>query len=437
VATRRDLLLAGTSALCALATAGCQTTDAPSANSTASVLPKQRNDAAPDDEQHWRSIAAYYAVNPAFTNLENGNWGLMAQPVLDDYLEHTQRVNRDNSYYARRQFSQDYQRIRAQVAERLGVAEDEVALTRGATEALQNLIVGFQGLTAGDAVMYADLDYDSMQNCLDFVAKQQQCQVIKLAIPEPANYAGLVEFYRQAMDANPRTRLLLLTHISHRTGLVLPVKAIIEEAQARGIEVIVDAAHSWGQLDFKVDDLGAALAGFNLHKWIGAPLGVGAMVIRHSKLPLVQLNPASSLDEQARIEGRVHTGTSNFAAFLSVPAALRFHDFIGPLAKQERLRYLRNLWTQPFRDIAGIAILTPDDPRLHAGISAFRLHDKPSAAENIAIADKLLQQHQLFTVHRNGVARGSCVRITPHVYNTADDMQRLVKAIREVSAAST
>lgn len=382
------------------------------------------------DEAHWRTIARDFNVTDEFVNLENGNWGIMARPVLEKYLAHTRMVNYENSYFSRRKYADRYREALARIAAALGAQTDEIALTRGATEALQGLIGGYRGLKAGDAVMYADLDYGSIQAAFDHLAARDGCAVVRLAIPEPADKEGLVAFYRDALAANPAVKLVLLTHVSHRTGLVIPVREIAAEARAAGADVIVDAAHSWGQLDFSIDDLGADFVGVNLHKWIGAPLGVGAMYIRRDRLDMIAPNMSAGTWAQDRIFGRVHTGTSNFAAVLTVPDALDYHDAVGRANKEARLRYLRNLWVAEARPLDRIDILTPDDPALHAGITAFRLKDAVSADDNKAIAEKLLQEHGVFTVHRTGVARGACVRATPSIYNSGDDCLRLGEALK-------
>lgn len=392
-------------------------------------------DGSAQDERFWAGVARDYEVNPDIINLENGNWGVMSRPVLEAYLEQTRRVNRDNSYFARRSLYQEFLPIRSRVANALGAGDDEIVFTRNATEALQALIGGYQGLEPGQAVMMADLDYGAMQNEMRSLAQRQQCSVVELAVPESTDHDGLIAFYTDALDRHPEVKLLLLTHLSHRTGLMLPVREIVRAARDRGVDVIVDAAHSWGQLPFGVEDLEADFVGFNLHKWIGAPLGVGMAYIRRSRLESIAPNSASSAVEGEHIRGRVHTGTTNFAALLTVPAALDYHEGIGAARKAQRLRYLRGLWVDALRQHADWEILTPDDERLHVGITSLRHRELRSAEHNRELTDWLLKEHGVFTVHRNGVANGACVRITPALYNSPDDISRLVAALRAAKVA--
>lgn len=387
-----------------------------------------------DSDGFWDQIRQQYDVTDEITNLENGNWGIMARPVLDDYLQQIKYVNEYNSYYSRRNFYGDYQKIATRLAAMLGVSEEEIVLTRNATEALQNLITGYNKLKAGDSVLYADLDYDSMQSSMDWLKERRGVNVLKIAIPEPASFQNIIDAYETAFKASPKCRLLLLTHLSHRTGLVLPVKEITAMARKYGIDVILDAAHSWGQLDFTVADLGVDFIGFNLHKWIGAPLGVGMMYIRKKRIADIDPHRGEAPKDDNTIESRVHTGTVSIAAIMSIPKALDFHEMIGASHKEKRLRLLRDLWVDEFRDHKKIEILTPDDDRLHGGITSFRLKGKTSDDDNKNLARLLAEKYNVFTVYRNGIATGACVRVTPAFYTNKQDVQKFIQALHKVVA---
>lgn len=390
--------------------------------------------ARPDDERHWARVAAHYDVVPDIIQLENGNWGMMSRPVLKYYEDAVRRVNRATSYYARRGLVPDLIAVRARVAAKLGVAPEEIAFTRNATEALKALIGGYNRLRRGDAVLYADLDYDSMQACCASLKHSRGVDIVRIALPEPATHQGLIDCYEAALKANPKVRLMLLTHLSHRTGLAIPVREIVAMARARGVDAIVDAAHSWGQLDFALPDLDADFVGLNLHKWIGAPLGVGALYIREAKVELIDPDIANTPPFPANSLARVHTGTVDFAAQLSVPAALDFQGRIGDAPRAARLRYLRDRWAEALRGTPGLEILTPADPRLHGGITAFRFTGRTSEADNVAIAKRLLDEYRIFSVHRTGPARGACVRITPALFNSSGDMDKLANAVKMLVA---
>ncbi|WP_288194867.1 aminotransferase class V-fold PLP-dependent enzyme [uncultured Phyllobacterium sp.] len=405
-----------------------------SATETA-VLPAANDTAIATDRAYWAAVSDLYDVERSIANLENGYWGIMARPVLQAYLENTQRVNRQNTVYARNAFGKDAEDVRNRVAGAVGAAPEEVALTRGATEALQKLITGYNKLQPGDAVIYSDLDYDSMQYAMNALAGRRGVEVKTFAIPEPASREAVLDAYRTVLEATPKAKLLLLTHLSHRTGLVMPIREIADMARARGVDVVVDAAHSWGQMDFKVTDLGADFVGFNLHKWIGAPVGMGFLYIRKERLADIDRDLADEDWPKDDIRSRVHTGTTNFAATLSVPAALDLHEMISSKRKQARLTYLRNYWVKQARAIETVEILTPDDDTMHAGITSFRIKGKISKDDNNVLMTALRDKHRVLTVRRTGVAKGQCLRVSPALYTTEAELDRLVEGLSAISSS--
>lgn len=384
-------------------------------------------------EDQWAGIAAQYDITRKTVQLEHGNWGMMARPVLAAYRAQVERVNRDTSFYARREMPGEIEAIRARAAAMFGVATSEFAFTRNATEAMRALILGYNRLHPGDAVLYADLDYDSMQACMEGLKARRGVEVIRIALPLPATHQAVIEAYAQAFIQHPNLRMVLLTHVSHRTGLVLPVAEIAAMARLHGIDAIVDAAHGVGQIDYKLPDLESDFIGINLHKWIGAPLGVGGLVIRGGRLADIDVDPAEPGANPADIRSRVHTGTVDYAALLAVPAALDFHESIGAGAKQARLQALRDRWVRPARELAGLEVLVPDEPGSYGAITAFRLKGQTSHDANVALAKRLLDEHGIFTVHRDGLASGSCVRVTPALATTMEEVDRFVDALRQIA----
>jgi isopenicillin-N epimerase len=391
--------------------------------------------AAPPADDYWEKIAREYDVTREVIQLEHGNWGMMARPVREAYREHLDRVNRDTSYYARRTMIADLDAVRARLAQWMGVAFEEIALTRNATEALKALILQYNRLKPGDAVLYADLDYYSMQACMDSLERTRGVRVVRIALPEPATRQSLIDAYAEAFAANPAIRMALLTHIGHRTGLALPVAEIATLARVRGIDVIVDAAHSVGQLDFKLPDIKADFIGMNIHKWLGAPLGVGAIYVRRDRQDSIDVDPAESVLPPSDLASRVHTGTPSYAVQLTVPDALAFQDAIGSAPRAARLRALRDRWVNAVRDLPQIQVLTGDDPTLHGAITSFRMRGRTSKEDNVALAKTLLDKHRIFTVYRDGLASGCCVRVTPALASRMSDVDALAAAIREIASA--
>lgn len=390
--------------------------------------------AAPDDEAGWARVAAGYPVRQAaLINLEYGAFGQMPLAVQAAFAGYAEQVNREGAAFTRRGFIPYYVRLRQAVAAALNADPSEIALTRNATEALQALIGGYNRLRPGDSVLMSDHDYDSMQTAMDWLGARRGVEVVRIALPHPATHQGLIDAYEQALAAQPKARLVLLTHISHRDGLRLPVRDIVAMARSRGVDAIVDSAHAWGQTPVDVKAEGFDFAGFNLHKWIGAPLGVGAVYIRRERIADIDPFMGEAVSESDPVSARVHTGTVNFAAQIAAIEALAAHARIGSAACEARLSHLRDLWAEPARELGTVDVLTPADARLHAGITAFRLRSDPSPAAHAALAKALLDDHGLFTVVRTGLAGGACIRVTPGFTSTPEDMNRLLAALRTIA----
>jgi len=388
----------------------------------------------PDDENFWQIIRSQYDVTSDITNLEAGYWGIMSIPVTQAYIRNTHYVNQNSSYYVRRLYRQDYDNIIARLAKKLGVGEDELVLTRNATEALQSLINGYNKLEEGDTVIYADLDYGSMQSEMRYLKTYRKVNVVSIAIPEPASYENVIAAYEKALDDHPKCKMMLLTHVSNRTGLITPVKEVVAMAKSRGVDVILDAAHSWGQFDFDFQDLGVDFVGFNLHKWIGVPLGVGMMYIRKNRILDIDPLRGEAGPDNDQVRTRVHTGTMNFAAVLSIPAALDFRENIGQKNIEGRLRALRNQWVDQVIDNDNVEILSPQDERMYAAITSFRLKGKTSYEENRELMNTLNDKYGIFMVAISGINNGGGIRVSPSLYNSREDMDKLAAAINDITS---
>mgnify|MGYP000050057307 CR=1 FL=1 len=386
-----------------------------------------------DDENFWRIIRNQYEVTDDITNLEAGYWGIMSIPVTQAYISHTHYVNQNSSYYARRLYRDDYSKIVKRLANKLGVGEDEIVLTRNATEAMQSLINGYNKLEEGDTVIYADLDYGSMQSEMRYLKTHRKANVVTISIPEPASYQNVLDAYEKALNDNPKCKMILLTHVSNRTGLITPAKEIAAMAKARGVDVVLDAAHSFGQYDFDFADLGVDFAGFNLHKWIGVPLGVGMMYIKKDRVLDIDPLRGEASPDNNEVRTRVHSGTMNFAAVLSVPAALDFRENIGQKNIENRLRSLRNQWVDQVIDNDKVEILTPQDPRMYAAITSFRIKGRTSIEENRELMKTLTDKYGIFTVAISGISKGAGIRVSPSLYNSREDADKLAAAINDIT----
>lgn len=136
--------------------------------------------------------------------------------------------------------------------------------------------------------------------------------------------------------------------------------------------------------------------------------------------------------ESDDIRSRVHTGTTNFAALLTVPVALQLHQKISAKAKQQRLTYLRDYWVDALRSNKSVHILTPDDARLHAGITSFRFGNARDKLQNDGLVKTLRDQHGILTVRRGGIHNGDAIRVSPALFTRDSDMDKFIVAMNKL-----
>ncbi|MNC33788.1 Isopenicillin N epimerase [compost metagenome] len=209
------------------------------------------------------------------------------------------------------------------------------------------------------------------------------------------------------------------------------MQAIAAKARAAGVDVMLDGAHALGQVDFCMAELGVAFAGYNLQKWMGAPLSLGIIYIEPGRLHDIDPDMAARNYLPDQISSRAPYGTPNIPAWLTLPTVFAEHQAMGgSAAKGARLKYLRDLWVSQVRGLDGIEVMVPDDPRLYSAITSFRF---TRHKDQQAMAARLLDEYNLFTVARDGSACGPCIRVTPGLTTTPEDVEVLVGALAELS----
>ena len=380
------------------------------------------------DDGFWDSIRKRYLVTPDFIQLENGYYSLTAEPVLDSYIRHVREINATSSFYMRTKQVDDKLAVRHELARLLGCTDGEVIITRNTTESLDTVIAGFTWQAGDEAVMAAQ-DYGSMLDMFTLQARRRGIVNRVISVPmQPKSDDEIVSVYENAIT--PKTRLLMVCHMVNITGHILPVRRIVEMAHRHGVQVMVDGAHTFGQLDFTIGDLGGCdYYGSSLHKWLGAPLGAGILYVRRDRIaPLWQLfGDATFPDDDIRKLN--HTGTHPAATDLAIRDAIGFHDAIGAARKSARLRYLQRYWTDKVRGAKRIVLNTPEAPERSCAIANV-------GVEGVApseLAKILFDKYRIFTVAIDGAGVHG-VRVTPQLFTTTAELDRFVKALREIAA---
>ncbi|MFA7379014.1 MAG: aminotransferase class V-fold PLP-dependent enzyme [Bacteroidia bacterium] len=381
---------------------------------------------AATEEEAWEQIAAMYNPDESFLNLENGYFSMCSVPVMESFMQKTRSVNSQSSFYMRRMMQPERSLIKSELALFCGVQMEEIALTRNTTESLNILIQGID-LKAGDEVLLSKQDYGSMQEAFEQKAKRQGVVLKYVEIPLlPKSANDIVKAYEKSITS--KTKMMLVTHMINLTGQILPVKELCALGKAKNIEVIVDGAHAFAHLDFKISDLGCDYYAASLHKWLGAPLGTGFLYVRQNKVATIWPLMGDTGKEKNSIEKLEHTGTTPPANYLSIKAAIDFNLRIGLKRKEERLRYLKNYWTGKLKSIKGVSMLTPEGIEQSCGIACFSIENIPATV----VSNRLYDEHRIFTVAiETDEVKG--VRVTPHLFTTTEHLDRFVQAVQVIA----
>lgn len=385
---------------------------------------------AADNDEYWTYLSAHFPTSNKFSNLENAYCGMLAHPVFNALQRYQTEINSETSYFLRTKLKDKLHEVKHMLAEFCGVDTSELLITRNLTEAIYIILRAYP-FHAGDEILYANMDCDSVQRAVEELVSSKRLKTNKISITDSSlNDAEIVKQYERAITAN--TRVIMLTHLSHRNGQILPVADIAEMAKRRGLDVILDAAHSFAHLDYRLPDLGCDFIGVNLYKWLGAPLGTGLLYIRRKRLleiiPTTQHSDSGSPD----IDTLASAGFYSPAPILAITDAIRFQRSIGTRNIELRLRHLSQYWWQQVRHLDEIKLHTPADPQRHCAILAISV----SGMSAQDVVDYLMHAHQIFTVTRfiDGV---QVVRITPHIFTCKSELDRLAKALIILVQAET
>jgi selenocysteine lyase/cysteine desulfurase len=380
----------------------------------------------PEDD-FWAWVQQNYTVSPNIINLNNGGVSPSPKPVQDAFERYNRYCNEAPSYYMWRILDQGREALRADLAAFAGCSPDEIAIDRNTTEAINNIIYGLN-LQKGDEVVLTKQDYPNVINLWKMLEQRNGIVLkwINLELPMEDEDA-IAQLYTDQFTN--KTKVVNITHIINWIGQITPVKKIAAEAHKRGIDVLVDGAHTFALMDFKIPDLDCDYYATSLHKWMGAPFGSGLLYVKKDKISKIYpiFPDDKPLAEDIRKFERM--GTRSFASEMAIGSALDFHLAIGSQRKENRLRYLKNYWMERVKDIPGVKIHTSFKPEYSCVIGLFSI----DGYEPGEIDTYLFDKHKIHTVSIVW-ENISGVRVTPNVYTLERDLDKLVHAIGELAA---
>ena len=378
------------------------------------------------DEDFWFEIQRSFSISRGMINLNNGGVSPSPRVVTEALCKYIWEQEDATAYTMWQILEPQSETIRTGLADLFGCDREEIAITRNASESLEILLMGLD-LKSGDEVLTTTQDYPRMLTSLRQRSLRQglELKFVKLPVPPKSPDEITAAFERGITN---KTRVILVSHVIFLTGQITPVKAICDLAKSKGIEVIVDGAHSFAHFDFKQTDLNCDYFGTSLHKWLFAPKGTGLLFVKKEKIERLWPLMAAEKSESTDIRKFEEIGTHSAAPKLAIGEAILFHQGIGPKRKEARLRYLRNHWANQLKDLPKVHFNTSFDENQSCGIANVAIE----GIDPGALSTYLFNTHKIFVtpiVHEE--FKG--LRITPSVYTTLNELNKFAEVMASVA----
>ena len=428
--SRRDLLTAGAgvAAAAALQPVAAQT-----------VAPVQIMPTSSRELWLWVRTQPMLDPQTAYLDVASGGPTLRASMAAEYRAREVQSLGLAN---ATERWADETKRLATRFAAFLGCEPDELQFTRGAGEALGQVIAGLD-LAAGDEVITTTREHPAALSPWLVQARRRELVVKQIELPTPLTgpeqalglFAGAV---------TDRTKVLAFSHVQYDDGAVLPVKELCAFARQRGILTVVDGAQAFGMLEFAARDLGCDFYATCCHKWLGGSHGTGALYVRREVLDRLWPTEPRGLDSvppvftptdadgNTDVPAAVHKLGNivpySWPALRGVEAAMEFQQQVGRSKIEARVRELAIYARLRLQQVTGIELLTPARPGLWAGILAFRVSGK--AATDIAAAVERTHRVHVRAIRWPNSADGA-LRLSLHVFNTHDDVEKLIQGLQQ------
>ncbi len=380
------------------------------------------------DEDFWTGIRNQYLLKPDYINLENGYYNFLPQPILNKFIDHIKEVNLQGSYYMRTVQFENKKNIAARLAGIAGCLPEELVITRNTTESLDLVIGGFDW-KAGDEAIMAVQDYGAMLDMFDQIQNRYGVVNKKLSVPNhPKNDEEIVQLYASAIT--PKTKVIFVSHMINISGQILPIRKICDMAHAKGVQVIVDGAHAFAHVKFRIDELDCDYYAAALHKWLSTPLGAGMLYVKKNNVKNLWPLLADGEKDINKITRLNHIGTHPVHTDLTINDCIDYFEMMGAERKEARMYFLQNYWTSKVRNLPKIIINTPAEANRSCGIANVGIEGILPAD----LAKRLLSEHKIFTVAIDYANVRGC-RITPNVYTTTKELDAFVLALKTLANA--
>ena len=382
----------------------------------------------PTNEAYWSLVKRQFPLEDGLLYFNAANVCPASRAVLDRFAQFERDFQANPSFQNRAKYAQIRTTVREKVARLLSASPTEIAFTRNTSESNSTIVHGID-LKPGDEILVSDHNHPSNLTAWQIRAKRDGLVVKTLPTTSPAPSRDvLISQFEQGIT--PRTRVLGLTYVTNVTGLRFPVKEIGEIGRKRGLWVHVDGAQTFGALDINLKDLGCDSYSASTHKWLMGPLEAGVLYVRSERIgevwpSIVTAGWSDRLTGSLKLE--VY-GQQDDPRMAGLDAALDFVNLIGMRNIETRVRWLATYFKEQLRQLP-VQMKTNMEPELSAGV--FKIS---TGEQNVKKHYDTLWERNRMAISSTASGDAHGLRFAPHIFNTKDDIDRAVKAVKDVIA---
>ncbi len=380
-------------------------------------------------------VRPLWLLEPETVHLNHAGFGATPAAVLDAADAWRRRIEANPSRLMETELSAALRVAAGRLAHYVGARGEDLVFVDNATTGI-NAVLRSLVLMPGDEVLTTSHVYRSVRHTLDFVCQRAGARLTFADIPFPVHGAGeVIAAFREAMT--PRTRLLVLDHVTSHTAVVMPLEQIVSLAAERNMRVLVDGAHGPGNLKLSLDALGEMGVSWyvgNCHKWLASTKGCGFLWAHPDFQRSMRPTAIGNRFGEGFAEAFEWPGTKDFSPWLSVTAALDFRERMGDAAARNYCHVLARDGAQFLTEAWGTRAGTP--PALASAMTAVALpSDAGSDRAAQAVQDALRRDHgiEVKVMAFNGRL---WVRFSAYLYTEMDDIARLAEAGRAACLAA-
>lgn len=376
-------------------------------------------------DDYWTMVKRQFPLADGLIYLNAANVCPASRPVLDRHDEFLRDFHANPSFQNRAKYEMRQEALRAKLAALIGGETDEVAITRNTSES-SNTIVNGLDLKEGDEILITSHNHPSSNDSWKVRARRDRLVVREAPVPIPA------ESSQQLLDSiasriTPKTRVIVVTHVTSTTGNRYPAAEIAALAKKNGIWFHLDGAQTLGALDVHVGKIGCDSFAGSSHKWLMGPLETGLLWIRKDRIgqvwpSIVTAGWQENLRGARKFEVYGQRDNPRIVAF---EAAADFLALLGMENVERRLEQLTTRLKQGLAAVPGVRVKTPMDWAISGGVVKFTVNGKNTTA----LYDTLYARHRVALAQTaSGESEG--LRFSPHIYNSMEEMDQAVRIVR-------